>query len=562
VSSAPTGHPEAMGCGSVFAHAVASFDPTASSVLLWTRLGAGHRRATWEVGADEAFRVVVAHGGAETGPEHDHTVVVDADGLQPATTYWYRFAVDGVTSPVGRTRTLPEGPVDRFRLGTVCCAHFAEAPLGVYRALAEREVDLVLHLGDYTYEEAAPSGHRPHDPPHEAVTLDDYRTRLAQMRADPDTQALHVRHPMAVIWDDHDVCDNAWRHGAKRHDPHRHGPWSERLAAAVRAHHEWLPSRSRRPADPLLVSRSLVIGDLAELVLLDTRVVGRDEQAGDDGARPLDDPERSLLGDEQRDWLAGRLVDVSRRWSIVASGVVVNEIELPWPIALSWVGRLVPSGYSILDGRVMHDDQWDGYPAERRWLVERLVDRAARGGRAVLLSGDVHSSWAFEGPVDGGGQPVAVELTTPAVASAAMGRAQLPGLWRFLDRAANSLDHVVWADVTHRGYGIVEITPDEVRADVWFAHPYDQDPAAAAAWAAGFTTTAAGWPPRFVAATAPPPREPSRPDVPGGLPPRPGDLARIRRHRRVRIASKAAAGAAAAIGVAAGVAAVAIRRVR
>jgi hypothetical protein len=135
-------------------------------------------------------------------------------------------------------------------------------------------------------------------------------------------------------------------------------------------------------------------------------------------------------------------------------------------------------------------------------------------------------------------------------------------LWRFLDRAANSLDHVVWADVTHRGYGIVDITPDEVRVDVWFVHPYDQDPAAEAAWAAGFTTAASGWPPRFVAATTPPPRESARPDLPAGLPPRPGDLARIRRHRRVRIASKATAAAAAVVGVAAGVALVAIRRTR
>ena len=179
----------------------------------------------------------------------------------------------------------------------------------------------------------------------------------------------------------------------------------------------------------------------------------------------------------------------------------------------------------------------------------------------MLLSGDVHSAWAFEGPIDErSGGPVAVELTTPAVASAAMGRAQYPGLWRLLDRAANSLDHVVWADVTHRGYAIVEVTPDEVRADFWFVHPYDHDPAGQADRAAGFMTQARDWPPRLVAASSVPPPEPPRPGLPAGLPRRPNDLPKIRRHRRVRIATKATA-AVAATAAAVGVSAVALRAV-
>ena len=171
VTAAATGHDVTVGDLDCFTHGVASFDPTACSVLLWTRLGGGQRQASWLVAADPGLTEVVAHGVADTGPEHDGTITVDAVDLRPATTYWYRFDAGGQESPIGRTRTLPDGPFERFRIGTVCCAHFAEAPLGVYRALAEREVDLVVHLGDYSYEEAAPHGHRPHDPPHEAVTL-------------------------------------------------------------------------------------------------------------------------------------------------------------------------------------------------------------------------------------------------------------------------------------------------------------------------------------------------------------------------------------------------------
>ena len=296
VTPTETGHHLVVGEADVFAHAVASFDPTSSSVLLWTRLRAGdvERPGRWPPHlSSSGWRRT---GSPGPGRSRTSRSTVDVGGLAPATTYWYRFRVDGQTSPIGRTRTLPDGDVERWRLGTVCCAHFAEAPLGVYRALAEREVDLVLHLGDYIYEEAAPHGHRRHEPPHDVVTLDDYRRRLAQLRADPDAQALHMRHPMVVMWDDHDFCDNAWRDGAKEHDPSRHGPWAKRVAAAVQAHHEWLPTRARVPGDPLVTSRSFTIGDVAELILLDARLIGRDRQAGDDGAKPLDDPEPLAAG--------------------------------------------------------------------------------------------------------------------------------------------------------------------------------------------------------------------------------------------------------------------------
>ena len=544
---------------SVFEHAAASFDPTPSSVLLWTRLSEDMTWASWTLARDPELTDVVASGGASTGSDRDHTVVVDVGDLEPATTYWYRFMAGEELSPVGRTRTLPASPVDCFRIGTACCARYSVAPLGVYRALAEREVDLVLHLGDYIYEDAGEKGPRDHDPPHTAITQDDYRRRLAQVRSDPDAQALHLRHPMVAIWDDHDLSDNAWREGAKHHDPARHGPWPVRVAAAAAARQEWLPQRLRDEADPKITWRSIPIGDLAELILLDTRLVGRDRQAGDEEGPPLDDPARSLLGDEQRAWVRERLLDTSRPWAIVASGVVVNSIELPWPRPLTSMNRLLPNGYAMLDGRVMHDDQWDGYPAERERLVSWIVERAAAGGRTVLLSGDVHSSWAFTGPADPAtGEPAAVEFTTPAVSSAAMGRAHYPGLWRVLDRAADELDHVVWSDVTERGYTILEVRPHEVRSEWWFAHPYDEDPAATAELASAFVTERAAWPPsldrREDAA-----EDPSRPGLPEPLPDRPGDLTSVRRRRMARLTAEGA-GLTTVIGAALCVTAYAVRR--
>jgi alkaline phosphatase D len=543
----------------VFRHAVASFEPTADGVLLWTRLSDGATDAEWMVSADPDLMQVVSRGDARTSEADDHTIIVDVDGLQPATTYWYRFCADGERSPVGRTRTLPARDVDRFRVATVCCARYSVAPLGVYRAVAEREVDLVLHLGDYMYEDDGSSGPRSHDPPRTAVSLDDYRRRIAQTRTDPDVQALHLRHPMVAIWDDHDLSDNAWRDGAKHHDPDEHGPWELRVAAAAQARQEWLPARLRDPDDPATTWRSVPVGDLAELLLLDTRLVGRDRHAGDEGALDLDDPARSLLGDEQRAWLNERLHDVQRPWAVIASGVVVNEIELSWPRGLRWINSLLPNGYSVLDGRVLHDDQWDGYPAERARLAGWLRERGAAGGRAVILSGDVHSSWAFSGPCDAAGMPVAVEMTTPAVSSAAMGRAHYPGLWRVLDREANRLDHVCWADVTERGYGIVDLSPTSATASWWFVHPYADDPAAQAQHAAAFRTQRADWPPRFerVEDVA---GDPERPGLSEPLPARPDDLVRLRRRRAVRLGAEFAAVAALPLAAAAAAAGFVRRR--
>ncbi|CAN5848353.1 alkaline phosphatase [soil metagenome] len=531
----------------VFAHSVASFEPTASGVLLWTRLGREETHAGWVLAGDPDLTDVVATGSATTGAADDYTITVDVGDLAPLTTYWYRFSAGGEQSPVGRTRTLPAGPADSFRIGTVSCAHYSVAPLGVYRALAEREVDLVLHLGDYLYEDDGHHGPRDHDPPHAAITQDDYRRRLAQLRTDPDLRALHLRHPMIAIWDDHDLSDNAWREGAKHHDPDRDGPWAVRVASAAAARQEWLPARLRDPADPKLIWRSVAIGELAELVLLDTRYVGRDLQAGTEGAPALHDPARSLLGEPQRRWLRERLADVSRPWSIVANGVVVNSIELPWPLPLRSANRLLPNGYAMFDGRVMHDDQWDGYPAERERVVRWIDDRGRAGGRTVLLSADVHSSWAFTGPCDASGQPVAVEFTTPAVSSAAMGRAHYPGLWRLLDDAVDELDHVAWAEVTERGYTVLTITPDQVASEWWFVHPYDQDPAATAELGAAFVTARTPWPPALARQGVGAP-DPVRPGLTAPLPDRPVDLPRIRRRRTIRVGAEGASLATVAAG--------------
>ncbi|MDQ3106657.1 MAG: alkaline phosphatase D family protein [Actinomycetota bacterium] len=518
----------------VFLHAAASFEPRESSVLLWTRL-TGATTTNWTIARDPAMVDVVAQGRATTSPELDHTVTVDVEGLEPGTSYWYRFESGAERSPIGRTRTVPAAPTEHFRIGLATCARFSVAPLGVYRALADREVDLVLHLGDYIYEDDGHKGAREHRPPHACVTLDDYRQRLAQYREDPDCQALHLRHPMSLLVDDHDVADNCWTGGAKAHDPDTQGDWDARALAALRARQEWVPSRLRDPDEPRHTWRSFPVGDLAEIVLLDTRLSGRDRQAGDEaeGVPDRDDPARSLLGDAQRAWLGERLHDVSRPWTIVATGVVVNEVVLPLPAATGLVEAALPNGYAAIDGMVLHDDQWDGYPAERERLVEWMADRAKAGGRTVILSGDIHSSWAFEGPRDGDGRPVGVEFTVPAVSSKPMGQSRAPGAWRLLDATVRRLEHVPWVDVTSRGYGIIDVTPGEVSMSWWFVEATDERPAETTKLAAAYASRFATWPPSLENVTTPL-GDPVRPGLPEPLPGRPADLSKLRRTHQQR----------------------------
>jgi alkaline phosphatase D len=462
-----------------FTHGVASFDPTATGVLLWTRVEADEgAELGWHVATGPAGPVV-RQGTVSVPADAGGCVTAEVDGLDPATTYHYWFDQDAVVSPMGRTRTLPEGPTDWFRLAVVCCADRSMGPLDAYRAIATDEVDVVLHLGDYLYEKA--KGPYPVDPPGTCVTLADYRRRHAHTRLDRDLQALHLRHPVIFVWDDHDVADNAWRHGAKEHDPDSQGPWEDRLAAAARARQEWLPARLRHPRDPLAMWRSFALGDLAELVVLDTRISGRDQQFGDEGAKPLGDPDRTLLDPAQRRWAHERVRDRRRPWCLLASQVPVADLELPVPRPLGGLlDETLPSGYRVVDGEAVCTDLWEGYPAERRALEQAI---ASRGEGVLIVSGDVHSNWVTT-LADEEGRGLAGELVVTSVSSTPMGD-QLPPGWRTeAERVADDVPGVTWHDLEHHGYLRLDLRPDAARGDYYAIEPSSGDalPERLASW--------------------------------------------------------------------------------
>lgn len=281
----PDGHPAyrhegPLGPEGTFRHGVASGDPLADRVVLWTRITVPGRPTLpvyWEIAADEAFDERVGAGWSVALAENDFTVKVDAPGLRPGRVYWYRFHCLGRTSDVGRTRTLPVGRVERARFALCCCSAYASGYFVGYRLLAERaDLDAVVHVGDYIYEYAKPplATSRIVDPPHECLTLEDYRRRYALYRTDPDLQRAHRTHPFVIVWDDHEIANDGWRDGAENHQPDE-GLWAVRKASAMQAHREWMPIR-----EPSLgrIYRRFAYGDLCDLLMLDTRFLARDRQ--------------------------------------------------------------------------------------------------------------------------------------------------------------------------------------------------------------------------------------------------------------------------------------------
>jgi alkaline phosphatase D len=421
------------------------------------------------VGRDPELRSVVASGTAEATAEVDFTVKVDVRGLEPATTYHYRFEADGARSPVGRTRTAPEGSTESLRFGVVSCACWSHGYFNAYGHLAEQDVDLVVHLGDYIYEiGVARDDLRRHQPPHPARSLADYRARHAQYRSDPDLQRLHQQHPVVAVWDDHDLAGNAWRDGAADHDPENDGDWAERRAAAVRAYLEWLPVRPPDPDRPERIHRSLRFGDLAELIVLDTRLIGRDRPAAA-GERPVAAVlvrDRSLLGEEQRAWLQAELRSPVR-WRLLANQVMMAPlrlVDLPQPL------RRFPG--LVAGGAGVNAGQWDGYPEERRVLFEHIRREGIRN--LVVLTGDLHSSWAAEltlDPKDVDEAPIGVEFVTPSVSTRSFGpqlAPPVPGSRALLRRVVAAQNpHQRWFDLEGHGYVVVDVSPTRVQADWW-----------------------------------------------------------------------------------------------
>ena len=274
---------------SVFKHGIASGDPDSTSVVIWTRISNTKRtvNVNWIVATDKNFLKIVKAGQFTTDSHRDYTVKVVVQDLLPSGQYYYKFSLNDDVSPVGQTKTLPIGHVKQVVLAVATCSNYPFGHFNAYDAIAnDLSVDLVVHLGDYIYEysidgyggEAGRNIGRNHVPSHEILSLDDYRKRHAQYKTDKGALAMHARHPLIVMWDDHETANNPWMQGAKNHQANE-GAWEVRREASLQAYYEWLPIRDpAKPEDRKNYWRHYKFGDLASLITLESRHTGRSQQ--------------------------------------------------------------------------------------------------------------------------------------------------------------------------------------------------------------------------------------------------------------------------------------------
>ena len=490
------------GGGVSFRHGVASGDPLQDRVVLWTRLTpqqpGGQIAYRWALNPVGRRAGGAKRGTGVTGPDRDYTAKVDVAGLDPGQAYTFTFEAGGVTSPLGRTRTLPTGPTRDAVIAVASCSLYPQGYFNAYQALADLpRLDLVLHMGDYIYEYGGPgtygmdsavAAERPHDPPHEILSLADYRRRHAQYKSDPNLQAAHARAAWIVAWDDHETTNDSFSAGAQNHQPDTEGDWTARKAIALKAYYEWMPIRDPAPGQSMseAAARSFRIGDLAQIIMLETRLTARDKQLTyDDDLTHVDgkpdfvafqtklhDPARRIIGPTQEAWLAAELagsVKAGHAWQLIGTGVFMGRVIIPDPArdfppeglaAMDEAGRNRMRRWGALAGQPYGLDMWDGYPVDR----ERVYDLVKQAdARPIVVSGDSHAFWANE-LHDASGRRVACEFGGTSITSSGGGDA----IKSFDIGAvfAKVSPEVVFNDQASKGFVLLTLTRGAARGDM------------------------------------------------------------------------------------------------
>ncbi|MGB0167567.1 MAG: alkaline phosphatase D family protein, partial [Luteibaculum sp.] len=365
-----------------FPFGVASGDPQLNSLVIWTKYLADSSqldstiRIDWELSANREFSKIFDKGTINTNRHKDFTVKANVEGLEANSTYYYRFRVGSTYSEIGEGKTL--GNQEGYKVAFVSCSNYEWGYFNAYRLIAQDStIDLVVHLGDYIYEYGIgkygdTTINRLNVPEYEIISLDDYRTRYALYRLDPDLKLLHQKKSMINIWDDHELANNAYMTGAQNHDS-TEGDWTKRKAAAAQAFHEWLPIQH---PNTLPIYRNFKGGSLFNLLALDTRLAGRTVQVENPASANFSDSSRAILGKDQFNWMQNQLQG-EQRWNIVANQVPFGPMK--------FVGK---------DGPELYMDGWDGYPYEREKMLQFLENIELKN--TVFVTGDFHRAFVLE----------------------------------------------------------------------------------------------------------------------------------------------------------------------
>ena len=458
----------------VFAFGVASGDPLADRVILWSHAKVPNSTAdvslTWQVASDAAFANVVRSGALMATEASSFTAKVDVTGLTAGASYFYRFRdATGVTSTVGTTRTLPASNAASVKFAVFSCALYSEGYFHAYDSASKSDALYALHLGDYIYEYGADPkqygnsnipGNRLSSPANDIVTMNDYRTRHALYKSDLNLQAAHAKMPWITIWDDHEFANNGYVNGAENHKAATQGDWVTRKNIAAKAYHEWMPIRTLDANNLLKIYRRFDFGNIFTLHMLDTRIEGRDRQYDDfgdadqgigrylagitpnaAGIRP--DAARQMMSQEQQNWLTSGVKASTATWQVVGNQTIMARMWFPGSVvsafasnpaaapaaiqafltakatrAAAGAAALTPVQAGLLNPAVnprlpYNLDAWDGYPAQREAILQNVK---TQGKRLVTLSGDSHDGW-FNNLTTLTGEKVGVEFAGTSVTS-------------------------------------------------------------------------------------------------------------------------------------------------
>jgi alkaline phosphatase D len=443
-----------------FYHGVASGDPLTDRVIIWTRVTPQQFvpsvEVAWEVSANETFSPLLTSGTVTTTPAKDYTVKVDVTGLQPDATYYYRFKALDKFSPVGQTKTTPVGNRDSLKFAVVSCANWEFGYFNAYGAIAKKQLDAVIHLGDYIYEyQSGQYGDttigRFNLPRHEIVTLQDYRTRHSQYKLDKGLQSLNQVHPMIAIWDDHEVANDTYTEGAQNHQPEE-GDFSVRKAAAVQTYYEWLPIREGGK-----LYRTINYGSLADLIMLDERLEARSKQALNLADPDLQNENRTLIGKEQFDWLSAQLETSKAQWKVIGNQVIFSKLD------------------ESFNENAKSTDNWNGYPVEQLKLSGFLKDRKLKD--VIFLTGDTHASWAFEVVENkpGAKDPIAIEFGTPSISSGNWDEHYSLDTARLGEQLYQQFNpHLKYVNGIDHGYMLITLFPDRAKAEWYYVETLRQ----------------------------------------------------------------------------------------
>lgn len=509
-----------------FESGVASFDPRATGVIIWTRYSAGsNAEITWEISKNNTFSEVIRRGKANATTVNDFTIAIDVQNIPSHTKYYYRFynRTTKETSVIGETLTLPSksDSVNDVKMAVVSCSNFPAGLFNVYGAIAQSEADVVVHLGDYIYEYAPgqygtnpytnPLG-RAHKPAKEILTLDDYRERYRQYRGDKNLQLLHQKKPFICVWDDHEFANDTYKTGAENHQPDE-GDFQARKMAAFQAYSEYIPLKTGKD---LRIYRSFNFGNILSLYMMDTRVIARDKQMeySDylDSSGNFKQAEfqtdflstgRKLIGSEQMAWLGSQINTDTAKWKVLGQQILMTKMLVPAELLMllnQILGEIKKYGSAqpatmqalqttlaqliVIKKRYQQQDPaltpqeiarikttlpynldaWDGYFMEREQLYSILA-----GKNVVVLAGDTHNAWL--GKLNNAqGNFIGTELACSSVSSPGLegylGISSDPAKAQELAQAFSLLiDDLEYANLHKRGYLHIKFTPGSAQAE-------------------------------------------------------------------------------------------------